>query len=328
MHTASSNKTVDVTPLFQAAGIPTSPLTVIETAGMYPYKAKVEDNWAYYTAVGCKRFKELLDAEKKNVCDIGIVGICSGVEGIAIAKIFSGTLRRLIVTDVDEEILEGTVVNINRAMVEETTTVIPLVGSFCEPIEHAGYTVDFVHANVPNLPAGGEENLSRGAEKGTFIPSTFYETYSPPQEFVSWALAAQWAYLQSARRVVPKGGSVLTELGGRVPLELVRKLFDECKLAFSELIVGFKEQTEALIDFEGYHRLEKEHGVAFEFYPYEQGRKLLKRNGISNPTFKVSGEEIKKLLASQKVSAGEALALHKKGVPVGHTVHLFRGVKE
>jgi hypothetical protein len=323
-----SNKVIDITPLLRAAGIENSPLSIIETPGMYPYKAKVEENWAYYTAVGCKRFKELLGTEGKTIRDIGIVGICSGVEGIAVAKIFGGTLQRLIITDIDEEILEGTVVNLNRALVDQPTTVIPLVGSFCEPIEHAGYTVDFVHANVPNLPAEGDENLSQGAEKGTFLPPALYETYSPPQEYLSFALAAQWAYLQSARKVIPKGGSVITELGGRVPLDLVKKLFTDCKLAFSELIVGFKEQTEAKIDFEGYHRLEKEHGVAFEFYPYEQGKKLLTRNGIANPTWKVTGEEVKKLLAPHKVSAKQALELHKKGVAVGHTVHLFRGMKE
>ncbi|MBI2356421.1 MAG: hypothetical protein HYV13_04430 [Candidatus Doudnabacteria bacterium] len=54
-------KRVNVTPLFEKAGVTINgPIEIIETPGMYPYKEKVEDNWAYYTAVGMKRFREML----------------------------------------------------------------------------------------------------------------------------------------------------------------------------------------------------------------------------------------------------------------------------
>ena len=38
-------KRVNITALFKAADIPTVPLEIIETPGMYPYKEKVIDNW-------------------------------------------------------------------------------------------------------------------------------------------------------------------------------------------------------------------------------------------------------------------------------------------
>ncbi|MBI2356420.1 MAG: hypothetical protein HYV13_04425 [Candidatus Doudnabacteria bacterium] len=205
--------------------------------------------------------------------------------------------------------------------------MVPLVGSFCEPIEQSGITVDFVHANIPNLPARETEDLSKGAEKGTFLPAQLYDAYHPPGEFEGWALAAQYAYLTSARKIIPPGGSVITELGGRVPYAQIHKLFDAVGLRMQEVIAGFKEQTEALIDFEGYHRLEEKYGTEFEFYEYERSLRLLHESGITNPTHEISGEEVKQLLKPYKVSAREALKLFHQGISVGHTVHLFRGMR-
>lgn len=319
-------KTVDVTSLFEKAGIKTDPVIIIETPGMYPYKEKIEDNWAYYTAVGMKKLKEQLTAENKKIADIGIVGICSGVEGISVVKIFKPELKRLVVTDIDSEILDGTMINLKNTNKDSEAEFIPLVGSFCEPIEKAKYKVDLVHGNIPNLPSTGEEDLSLGAEKGTFLSSSLYEGYSPPEKFVGWAMGAQFAYLSSAKKVLNEGGSVITELGGRMPLDVVEELFAACGYKImKEVVVGFKEQTEALIDFMGYHRMEKDHGVTFEFYRFQESQKILAKHGFSNPTNTMSGKEIKKILEPYKVSAGEAVELYHKNIPVGHTVHLFRG---
>lgn len=324
---AITGRTVDVTPLFRKAKIRTGKVKIIETEGMYPYKKKIEDNWAFFTAVGIKHLKKVFDGEGKKIETAGIVGICSGVEAIALALIFGKEVKHLIVTDIDAEILQGTIFNLSNSLKGSETKIIPLVGSFCEPIEKKGLSVDFVHANIPNLPATGEEDLSKGAEKGTFLQASLYEKYHPPQKFIQWAMGAQYAYLQSARKVLNKNGTITTEIGGRIPLELVKEMFDECNLGFQEVIVGFKEQTEALIDFVGYARFEKEFGVSFDFYLYKESVALLKKKKISNPTVSLSGKEMKQLLKPFKVSSQEALGLYKKGAKIGHTVHIFRGIK-
>lgn len=320
-------KTVDITPLFQATRIPTDAVSIIETPGMYPYKTKLEDNWAYYTAIGLTRLREIFDKENFVVKDIGIVGICSGVEAIAIVEIFKDTAQSLAVTDIDAEILEGTIRNISGVSNKYSIPVTPLIGSFCEPIDEAGLTVDLVHANIPNLPALGTEDLTKGAEKGTFLPAQLYEGYNPPTKFVGWAMGAQYAYLESAKRILKDGGTIITELGGRMPLSLVQDLFDAVGLRLQEFYVGFKEQTEALIDFIGYHRMETQYGVTFEFYRYDESKKMLADQGYTNIDSRISGAELKRSLEPFKVSAGEALELHKKGMAIGHTVHLFRGMK-
>lgn len=320
-------KRKDITSLFIETGITNDPVSIIETKGMYPYKDNLEENWAFFTAIGMQRLKQIFEKEGYEVKDIGIVGICSGVEGIIVAYIFKDTLKKLIVTDIDAEILNGTVINIGNSAKKFGIKVIPLVGSFCEPIEKRSEVVDFVHANVPNLPSSGEEDLSMGAEKGTFLPAQLYEGYNPPEKFLSYAMGAQYAYLQSAKKILRPGGTVITELGGRMPLELMPELFVECGFDFQEVYVGFKEQTEALIDFDGYHKIEEQYGITFEFYLFEESRKALSATGYTNGTSTLSGSEIKKILEPYKISAGKALELYKQGIASGHTVHLLRGIK-
>ncbi|MBI2990445.1 MAG: hypothetical protein HYY51_04675 [Candidatus Magasanikbacteria bacterium] len=320
-------KKVNIRPLFEACGMDLGDLEIIETPGMYPYKETIEENWAYFTTVGSQRLKEQFEKEHKKTSTIGIVGICSGVEGIAISHIFGGGLKRLIVTDIDQEILEGTITNIKNATALLSYELIPLVGLFCEPIESSGHTVDFVHANIPNLPTSGEEDLSKGDQKGSFAPPEYYEKYRPPKEFIYWALAAQYAYLQSAKRVIKPGGSVIAELGGRVPFELVEELFDSCGLELQEVIIGFKEQTEAMINFRGYHHNEVEYGVQFEYYTYDESKYMFEKYQLANPNYNISGRELKKLLKPYKLNAGQAMEAYKKGTRIGHLVHLLRGMK-
>jgi hypothetical protein len=175
------------------------------------------------------------------------------------------------------------------------------------------------------LPTTGYDDISKGAERGTFISPSAYEASMPPEIFSRWALAAQFAYLQGAKRILALGGSVITELGGRLPISVIQELFKELGLGFQEIIVGFKVQTEAFIDFQGYQRFEKEYGTSFEFYLYKESKALLESKGISNPSSDVSGEEVKEWLKPFKVSAGEALNLYQKNIHVGHTVHVLRG---
>ncbi len=320
-------KRINLSSFLEEIGLTGEGAEITESNDMYPHKEKSTDNWSYYTGFGLRRLREIFEMEQRNASTVAIVGIGSGVDGILTAKIFKPDLKNLIVTDIETGVVGGAVQNIRNAVNHKNINIMPLVGSYCEPIEKAGLTPDLIYGNLPNLPATGEEDLTHGAEKGTFVPYSLYEGYKPPQVFVDWAMGSQYAYLQSANRVLPDGGSVVTALGGRMPLGLVKELFGECGMRMEEVMTGFKKQTEALIDFHGYHRLEKEFGVSFEFYLLEQAIQLMEKKGISNPSPEISGEELKRLLEPLKISAGKALELYGQNIPVGHTVHLFRGIK-
>jgi hypothetical protein len=324
----TNNKTINITPLFQRVGLDDGTVSILETPGMYPYKERVEDNWAYYSAFGFKELKARLMTEGKTIQHLGIVGIGSGVEGILAAQVFSPELRELVISDVDNEVLQGAVQNIKSAAQGIPMQVTPVRGSFAEPMMELPSKVDILFGNIPNLPATGNEDLSLGPEKGTFLAESLYAGYQPPQKYIQWALGAQYAYIQSSRKALVPGGSVVTELGGRVPLPIIKDLFTENGFNIQEVLVGFKEQTEALMDFGGYYRFEKEYGVEFDFYLYKESLALMQERGLSNPVRGLGGEEFKLLLSPYKVTAGQAIELYNRGIAVGHMVHIFRGIKQ
>lgn len=230
MQTHSKTKTVNVSRILKTTGmsselVTSGPVIIEQTAGMYPHKRRLTDNWSYFTAAGFGQLYEDLVWPDS----VAIIGVGSGVEGIAALQVFGYvTFRRLIITDVDEGVVNGAKRNIERNLVKPSRIVLqPLVGSFCEPLTEQGIKVGLIHANIPNLPAPEGVDLSGGAEKGTFLKPTLYTGYKPPKKFTKWALGAQYAYVQSAVNALLKKGSVLTEVGGRVPLSLLKELFTE-----------------------------------------------------------------------------------------------------
>ncbi len=318
-------KLVDISSLLSELEIFEDFVRIKESPGMYPHKPVLSENWAYYSGHSFIYLREKLAAENRLPASIALVGIGSGVEGIIAGKVFHESLKQLIITDVDQEIVAGAVDNI-RCAIPEHIEVIPLVGLYCEPLVPAGLTADLVYGNIPDLPAIGRA-LSRWPERGAFIPSALFENYNPDPKFIKWALGSQFAFLKSAKEVIGVGGSVITALGGRVPWVLIEELFGHSGLKLEEVVTGFKKQDEAIINFQGYYCLEKEFGVEFEFYPLEGMDQLFREQERHNPTDAISGAQIKYLLRGQNISANDALGSFGN-LPIGHTVHILRGIKQ
>lgn len=315
----------NITPLLKACHLPCEDATIQEIKEVYPYKDAIEVNWVYYTISALQRLHQILQQENKRVTKMAIIGAGSGIEGIAAVSIFKPTLQHLIITDIESSIVRCAVKNIKRTMGDSKVAITPLVGSFCEPLLKHKYKADLIFGNMPNLPAPEGYTLTLGVEKGTFMDKQHYLPYNPPKKLMRFALGTQYVFLQSAKEALAKRGSVVVALGGRPPVPLIDELFSNCNLQVQELVVGFKEQSEALIDFIGYHEIEKEHGVVFDFYLLEESKKALRDNAIANPRSAVSGREMKKLLTPYRVSAWDALKAYHQGVMVGHTVHILRG---
>ena len=300
---------VDISSIFKSLGIRSGPVIIQQTPGMYPFKPRLADNWWYFTTA-CFQF-----LQKHNVWPgtIVLIGVGNGAEAIAAAKVFHGSVGKVIITDVDTDVVGGARLNVKNNLVKRSTIkIIPLVGSFCEPLTERKIQAHLIHGNIPNLPAAPGADLSLGADKGTFLLPSLYEGYNPPQKFIDWALGAQYAYIQSAREALVKGGAVLTEVGGRVPLSLLEELFADNGFTCEEVLVGFKEQTEALIDFKGYNAFERKYGVNFHFYRYEPSLETLRKWGITGNIVKMSGSELKELLKPHRVTAGQAVKLYTK----------------
>jgi hypothetical protein len=314
--------TIDLTNFFNHCGISfPHNVEITETEGMYPFNPDYEANWTYFTFKGYQYLRDKIEPPFRIAC----VAAGSGIEVIGLNRIFP--LASFYLTDIDSEIVSVALKNVKGIFPVPKFTA--LTGSLCEPLIESGLKFDLIHGNVPNLICNDDKDLSSGDDKGTFIKSGILSEQIP-EEYIKWGLGTQYEYLRGAYEVLNPGGSVVTMIGGRFPLRLVEKLFSDCKLKLeSEFSVGFKWQTQPEPDFIGYRDLEKKMGAgeSFDFYVYDLAIEILEKKGFLNPTSILTGQEMKDLLSSARVSATYALTLHRKGIRCGHTVHLFRGVR-
>lgn len=315
------SKNVNLKEFFNYCGInlPKPEVEITETEGMYPFNPDYEANWTYFTFKGYQYLKNRIESPFRIAC----VAAGSGVEVIGLHMIFP--LAWFYLTDIDTEIATGALENVKKLFPSPKFSVF--TGSLCEPLKRSGMKFDLIHGNVPNLICEDNKDISSGNDKGTFVKSGILKEQIP-EEYIKWGLGTQYEYLKGAYQVLNPCGSAVAMIGGRFPLHLTQKLFSDCNLKLEpEFSVGFKWQTQPEPDLIAYSELEKKFGIKFEFFLYDTAIKILKEKGFSNPTPYMTGQEMKDLFAYAQVSATDALALHRKGIKCGHTVHLFRGVR-
>lgn len=310
----------DVSDFFLRTGLKSSVSCIQETPDMYPFKNEIEQNWSYFSALTFAKLGLLKHFKPRSMA---IIGIGNGLEGIAAVTAFP-SLKKLFISDVEEKVTLGAYQNISQCVKEiEITT---LNGSLCEPLIKADQKVDLVFANIPNLLTDNIGDDDLGESRGTFIQANLLDRYFVPFDFSSWALGGQYALLKSAKQILRPAGSLITALGGRVPFPLIADLFSSCGYSFHEELIGFKLQTETLIDLEGYASLESQFGVQFTFYQYENALRLLNDVGFASASDSISGQELSKILAPSKLSASKALKEFKSGKTIGHIVLLLRSM--
>jgi hypothetical protein len=321
-------RAVDLRSLFLHAQLPCVAKAIVEHPGMYPHKERVEDNWTYYSACAFQKIAQPLDLPAVKfpiVKTAGLIGVGSGVEALTLIAATQGTLRDLVITDLRRDLVEVARLNLISASTERQINLLSLNGEFCEPLLASGLTFDLIYANLPNLETGKPIPADCGAETGTFIPRSTLLPHEVPKRFSSWALSSQYVYLRQARRVVRKNGVVLTAIGGRVPLEIIEDLFRTVGFICSEVLLGFKLQTEALIDLVGYSECELANSVRFSFYAIDQVTEILLKRGLQLPIFNISARELRGILAPLELSATEALSQFQRGAAIGHIVHILAG---
>ncbi len=317
------DREVNLTDFFKECGLGSQTVHILETEGMYPFNPDFKANWLYYTLKGYQFLKETKGFDESAVKKIACIAAGSGAEVIGLGRLFSN-VSHICMTDIDPDVVMGCFRNSTMALLDMNINLHPVLGSLCEPLSGK---FDLVNGNVPNLICDDKKDLSSGNEKGTFVRSNSLPEIMP-KEYLKWGLGTQFEYLKGAVDCLTDNGSVVTIVGGRYPLEITEKLFLDSGLQLMpEFSVGFKWQTQPEPDFEGYAALEKEHGIEFDFFIYEDALKIMKKNGIENPASNLSGQELKDLFKGIRVSSTEALKLYKKGIICGHTVHMFRGKK-
>lgn len=286
------------------------PILVHLDERMYSVKRDVASNWVWHAFRGFKILQQSYEKTGFVPRTFAAIGSGSGVDAIGAARIFK-TLTTILVTDVEPDIVERATANVRRN-VPESVKVIGLCGDVCEPIRTAGYKVDLVYANLPNIPT----SLTGPIDHGTFYRGS--GDNHGRLVLSKYLLTLQYRFLETARNILAPCGEATFMIGGRFPLEVLNELATATSFKLREVLATLKAQTEAENVALGYAEWESG-DVRFDFYRYPEVSHLVGSDAI------FTGQQLKARIAPFAISAKAAVERVRAGAAVAHTLHMMAG---
>jgi methylase of polypeptide subunit release factors len=200
-----------------------------------------------------------------------IIGCGPAVDGILAVEVLRP--RRLILTDLHEDVVSTARENVARNCVDKAATEVEgYVSDLCEILVRKAIKVDLIYENLPNLPALDGFNVAEGAMSASFFSVPGAERNTVPPEYDRHMLGLHYRCLRQARECLNPGGEMVSCIGARIPQSLVSQMF--CDLGYSPtfLVVDMVEQFEAEKVLAEYAQIEREGGLQFTFYDLNEGR--------------------------------------------------------
>lgn len=296
----------DVSNLFHDVGIDRH-IQITTNEHTYEVQQASEDNWLYAAFRSFQRLKNRVEG-------FATIGTGPGLDAMGAWHIFHPKFT--VMTDIHPGVLPLAARNFVEN-VDKDARFMTLQGNLLKPLRRKKLRMDIIYANLPNLPS--LESATTGQASSSFYPSKLIRASG---ETEAYCLAMQVAAIEQAGEVLNKNGSLLLNFGARVPVNLLRQKVERCGFTYQELFNGIKHQTQAGEVLPGYAVVERKHGVEFDFYFFDD--RAVPRNYVD---FEGSTEDLKNKLASSRVSATDALALHNQGEPIHHIVQVIRAIK-
>ncbi|MCW1930077.1 MAG: hypothetical protein KIH62_002050 [Candidatus Kerfeldbacteria bacterium] len=308
---------LDVTPLFRLVGLTDN---VVVAVNEHTYEVDLEhpsDNWLYPAFRAFQELNYRLTAEHKTPHTFTTLGTGPGIDAIGAVQILRP--EEIIITDIHPEVLMLAQQNIEKNVDIKCRA---LLGNICAPLREQNIVSDVIYANLPNVPFAGHKKEFFDDQ----ITSSFFDgkTISGiPIEFSRYLLAMQYATLLDARDCLRDGGSLLLNIGGRVPFHLIEQMCTDAGYMCEELCVMFKAQSQPEVIVKSYAEAERFGKVEFDFYRFDEANKIAEQ--FSHRT---STNALKKVLSPYRVSASQAWDLYtEENLRIGHIVHVIRAVK-
>jgi methylase of polypeptide subunit release factors len=317
----SGAHSVDVSALFKPFGI-TKKIDALFTSSTYEYAPKPEDNWLY---PAFRAFQNLKATDKlKWVHTFASVGTGPGLDGVGASFIFHPA--HIFLSDENPDVLPIARYNALSNVADKRTQVTVAEGDLCAPLRDAGIRPDLIYANLPLLPAD-PKTLRTDMRSSTFASSE--KCKDVPEIYRQFRLAMMYLFLNDARSSLNENGSVAINLGGRVPVELIRRMFAECGYRYHELLTMLKVQSQPDEVLPQFSKAEQELGIEFDFYRMneETAGSLASYAELYRLFGKImNAHQMKEdALKDFRVSATEALELHNRGEQIGHVVQMIEG---
>ncbi|MDR1462311.1 MAG: hypothetical protein LBI68_04130 [Azoarcus sp.] len=275
-------------------------------------------DWVATIATPAFKLINRLQGPQTSFCSIG-----TGVGLDALAAIETLGATRIGITDVHQDVVAAAADNIrNNLKTPDNITIEAGHGDLLEPLAPNGATpprYDLIYENLPNIPIADAEEAATARKSAGHIPP---RKENVPPLMRRNLLALHTIALQKAKPFLAPGGTVLSLLGGRIPLEIFREMGRLTGYHAEIFTYGWKIQTDPE-EIIGGHLKQQQEG----FGPYHFYRASRLAEVFANLSLEESGANahaIEHRLTPDALSPKEALAAWQQGETIGHTVVALR----
>lgn len=316
----------DVKGIFAAAGI--KPLPVPGVVLLYERMEVPEQNpHDEWITLGLVAMNELASSgfNPKSVAD---VGTGNGILSIGLAHIFMPST--IYLTDIVEGLLGHCKKNLEnnlKPLKKYHPLIILKSGRDAEPLPDESF--DLVVFSPPPLMVKNEGKLSIGLSRTTLIEFGFYSNFArnKTDPLLRWSVLPWYAFLEGVKKKIKKNGFILGLYSGRVPFKVIEEAYKRAglKLRVVKSIIKKQQDARYLAEY-AEHEENFLEGETFDFYKYDDAKRLMESNGLEMPgVVDLPPAYLKEILKPARISAVKAFELSKKGLPVAHIGHALLG---
>ncbi|MFT3828128.1 MAG: hypothetical protein QM691_00325 [Opitutaceae bacterium] len=246
------------------------------------------------------------------------IGTGTGLDALAAIEMLGST--HVGITDVHEDVVRIASANIAQNLRQPAAFTLEAgFGDLLAPLAHGQRRYDLIYENLPNVPINDAAEIARERTSSGHVPP---RPESVPQSIQRQLLTLHYLALKQASAYLAPGGSVLSMLGGRVPLAA---FFEFARLAGFRAEVftySWKVQADAEAMTRGYVEQQKAGFGPFHFYPIARLTEVFA--GLDLASSGQRAQELEAKLAPSRLDAVAAHAAVLRGEKIGHTAVALR----
>jgi SAM-dependent methyltransferase len=251
------------------------------------------------------------DAACKAFCALG-TGV--GLDALAGIELLGSEV--VGVSDLFPDVVETAADNVQRNLAAgHAVTLHAGAGDLLQPFRASGVRFDLIYENLPNLPLAEGAQVEVDSTSATFLTP---RSEPIPQAARDALLALHFVALVQAHDFLKPGGAVLSTIGARVPLSVFTEMAEAAGHAARFLGYWWKAQVEPEEIIGSYQDWQSQGLGPFHFYEAE-----VLEAAFAPLELEQAGRDallIEQALRPHQLGPAAALALHRQGRRIGHTV--------
>jgi SAM-dependent methyltransferase len=271
----------------------------------------------WVASVATPAFK-LIRQQQGKLTSFASIGTGTGLD--ALAAIETLGVSRVGITDVHDEVVSTAARNISHnLLVPGSVDIESGFGDLLSPLAHYKPRYDLIYENLPNVPINDAAQIANERISSGHVPP---RSEAVPESVQRQLLTLHYLALKQARDFLAPGGSVLSMLGGRVPLTAFFEMVQLAGLRPEIFTYTWKVQADAESMIRGHADRQREGFGPFYFYRTADLARIFA--GIDLASTGKNALELEKSLVPHRLDAHQAFATLRTGEQIGHTAVVLR----